>query len=42
MMPQSGAKDHYYNTVYYRTLNPTCEAQRGPKICGGGVRWGGG
>ncbi len=40
MMPQSGAKDHFYSTVYYRTLNPICEAQRVPKICGGGVQVG--
>jgi hypothetical protein len=26
--PQSGAKDQFYFTVYYITLNSNCEAQR--------------
>ncbi len=27
MVPQSGAKDQLYCTVYYITLNSNCEAQ---------------
>jgi hypothetical protein len=30
--PQSGAKQIFYCTVYYITLNSNCEAQRAPKI----------
>jgi hypothetical protein len=29
--PQSGAKDQYYCTLYYITLNSNCEAQRASK-----------
>jgi len=29
--PQSGAKQIFYCTVYYITLNSNCEAQREPK-----------
>jgi hypothetical protein len=29
--PQSGAKEHFYCTVYYITLNSHCEAQRASK-----------
>jgi hypothetical protein len=25
---ESGAKDQFYHTVYYSTLNSNCEAQR--------------
>jgi hypothetical protein len=28
---QSGAKEQYYCTIYYITLNSTCEAQRASK-----------
>ena len=28
MVPQSGAKDQFYCTVYYITLNSNCEAKR--------------
>ncbi len=28
MAPQSGAKDQFYCTVYYTSLNSNCEAQR--------------
>ncbi len=31
MAPQSGAKQNFYCTVYYITLNSNCEAQRAPK-----------
>jgi hypothetical protein len=29
--PQSGAKQFFYCTVYYITLNSNCEAQRASK-----------
>jgi hypothetical protein len=29
--PQSGAKQNFYCTVYYMTLNSNCEAQRASK-----------
>jgi hypothetical protein len=29
--PQSGAKQNFYCTVYYTTLNSNCEAQRASK-----------
>jgi hypothetical protein len=29
--PQSGAKQNFYLTVYYITLNSNCEAQRASK-----------
>ena len=32
VVPQSGAKDQFYCTVYYITLNSNCAAQRVPKI----------
>ncbi len=28
LAPESGAKDQFYHTVYYSTLNSNCEAQR--------------
>jgi hypothetical protein len=31
VVPQSGAKQIFYCTVYYITLNSNCEAQRGLK-----------
>jgi hypothetical protein len=31
MVPQSGAKQIFYCTVYYITLNSNCEAQRASK-----------
>jgi hypothetical protein len=31
--PQSGAKQFFYCSVYYLTLNLNCEAQRAPKNC---------
>jgi hypothetical protein len=32
VVPQSGAKDQFYYTVYYKTLNSNCEAQGVSKI----------
>ncbi len=37
-MPQSGAKDQFYTSVYYINLNPICVTQKGTKNlkkCGG-------
>jgi hypothetical protein len=31
MVPQSGAKENFYCTVYYITLNSNCEVQRASK-----------
>jgi hypothetical protein len=31
VVPQSGAKKMFYFTVYYITLNSSCEAQRASK-----------
>jgi hypothetical protein len=31
VVPQSGAKQIFYCTAYYITLNSNCEAQRAPK-----------
>ncbi len=31
--PQSSAKDEFYSTLYYITLNPNCVSQRVPKYC---------
>jgi hypothetical protein len=31
MAPQSGAKQNFYCTVYYITLNSNCETQRASK-----------
>ncbi len=32
VVPQSGAKDQFYYTAYYITLNSNSETQRVPKI----------
>jgi hypothetical protein len=32
VVPQSGTKQIFYCTVYYKTLNSNCEAQRASKI----------
>ncbi len=31
MVLQSGAKDQFYSSIYYKTLSPICLAQRGSK-----------
>jgi len=31
VVPQSGAKEQFYCTVYYITLNSNCEAQKASK-----------
>jgi len=38
-MPQSGAKEKIYFTVYYITLNLNCEAQRVSKYLGKNVEY---
>jgi hypothetical protein len=38
MVPQSGAREQFYCTVYYITLNSNCEALRASKIVEDKVR----